>query len=195
MSLSPNEAAEMLGEIRRTEQRSAQALCYADTSPNFILWGFIWMGGYTGTYLLPNYGFHRGINWLWFALILLGVAGSILINRRHYRGKNPARQVEGRAIGQRQGMTTFALWLFVVATVTVMQPANPAAVGAFIPLIVAAVYAIFGIWRGLRFLYAGIAVAALTLGGWLYLHEIFMLCMAVVGGGSLILVGLWLRKV
>ena len=52
-----------------------------------------------------------------------------------------------------------------------------------------------GIWRGLRFRYAGIAVGALTLGGWFWLPEYFLLWMAAVGGGSLILVGLWLRKV
>ncbi len=83
----------------------------------------------------------------------------------------------------------------MVATVIVMRPADMAAIGAFIPLLVALVYTIFGIWRGTRFLVVGIAVAALTLGGWLYLREVFMLWMAFVGGGSLILVGLWLKKV
>lgn len=38
-------------------------------------------------------------------------------------------------------------------------------------------------------------MAALTLGGWLWLLEIFVLWMAFVGGGSLILTGFWLRKV
>ncbi len=76
-----------------------------------------------------------------------------------------------------------------------MRPTDLAAIGAFVPLLVALTYTIFGIWRGARFLYAGVAVAAMTLGGWLALREVFMLWMAFVGGGSLILVGLWLKKI
>jgi hypothetical protein len=195
MPLSPNEAAQTLGEIARTEKRSAEAHEYANASPGFILWGLIWLAGYSGSYLLPNYGFQRGINWLWFALTIAGVVGSHLIGRYQYRHQHPGKKAEGRAVGLRFGMTFFAMFLFVVATFTIMRPVHPAAVGAFIPLLVSLAYAIWGIWRGLRFLYVGIAVAALTLGGFLYLREFFLLWMAFVGGGSLILVGLWLKKV
>ncbi|HJR55442.1 MAG TPA: hypothetical protein VJ798_02595 [Rhizomicrobium sp.] len=195
MSLSPNEAVQTLGEIARTEKRSAEAHCYANASPGFILWGLIWMVGYSGSYLLLKYGLPRGINWLWFSLTAVGVVGSHLIGRYQYRHQNPGQQAEGRLIGFRFGMTFFAMFLFTVAAFTIMRPVSYAATGAFIPLLVSLAYAIFGIWRGLRFLYVGIAVAALTMGGFLYLREFFTLWMAFVGGGSLILVGLWLKKV
>jgi hypothetical protein len=194
MTLSPNEAAQALGEIARTEKRSAEAQEYAHASPQFVLWGLIWMVGYTGSHLLPNYGFQGHINWLWFGLTWLGVAGSTVIGRRQARHLDPAQQVAERTKGFRIGMSCFAAWWFVVATIIVMRPADLAAIGAFVPLLVALAYTVFGIWRGLRFLYVGIAVAVLTLGGWLYLREFFMLWMAIVGGGSLILVGLWLKK-
>ena len=87
------------------------------------------------------------------------------------------------------------IMFFLLATFLVMRPANPMVSGAFVPLIVATVYAIFGIWKGLRFLFAGIAVAALTLIGFFLLPQWFLIWMAAVGGGSLILVGLWLRTV
>ena len=77
----------------------------------------------------------------------------------------------------------------------VMQPGNPLAQGAFVPLLVAMFYCLMGLWRGVRLLITGIVVAALTLIGFFYLPEYFMLWMAAVGGGSLILLGLWLRKV
>ncbi len=194
MSLSPNEAAQTLGEIARTEKRSAEAHEYASASPNFLLWGLIWIAGYTGSHLLPNYGFVGAINWLWFGLTIIGVTGGRLIGQHQYRHRSPEQQAEGRAIGFRIGMSSFAGFLFVGATIVVMRPADLAAIGAFVPLLVAFAYAVFGIWRGPRFLYVGIVVAALTLGGWLFLRELFMLWMALVGGGSLILVGLWLKK-
>jgi hypothetical protein len=195
MSLSPNEAAQTLGEIARTEKRSAEAHEYANASPQCILWGLIWMVGYTGSHLLPNYGFQGHINWLWFALCTLGAIGSAVIGRRQARHLDPAQRAAERAKGFRIGMSAFAAWWFVAALFMVMRPVHPVAVGAIVPLIVALAYSIFGIWRGPRFLYIGVTLAALTLGGFLYLREFFLLWMAFVGGGSLILVGLWLKKV
>lgn len=195
MSLSPNEAAQTLKEIARTGQRSAEAHQYANASPHFVMWGLIWIIGYSSSYLLPNYGFRNYVNWPWFALTVLGIMGAFYLGRQQSRRLSPAEQVAERARGFRIGMSFLALWLFVLATFIVMRPVQPIATGAFIPLLAALAYSLFGIWRGLRFLYAGIAVAALTLGGFLYLREFFLLWMAFVGGGSLILVGLWLKKV
>lgn len=190
MTLSPDQAADSLKEIARTEARSSRARRYANASPSFILWGVIWMIGYAASDLLGQTKGWDKINWLWSGLTVIGVVGSFAIGRAQHRG-------EGRnpALGLRWGATFFALWLFAIATLLVLRPAYPAAVGAFIPLIVAAVYAVFGIWQGMRFVYAGVAVAAATLGGFFFLREHFLLWMAVVGGGSLVLVGLWLRKV
>jgi hypothetical protein len=195
MSLSPGQAAESLKEIEKTARRSAEAHEYAFSSPGFILWGLIWAAGYTGTYLLPNYGFVHGISWLWFGLIVVGIVGSSVLGRRRYRDLTPEAAARGKAIGLRWGMTMLVFYVFLFAVFAVLRPRNPAVSGAFIPLLIAAIYAVYGIWRGLRFLYAGIAVAVLTLGGWFWLPQYFLLWMAMVGGGSLILVGLWLRKV
>jgi hypothetical protein len=195
MSLSPREAAETLGQIDRTAQRSAEAHEYANASPFFILWGVIWAIGYSGSHVLPAYGLRGAINWLWFALVVIGACANAFIGRRQYKAQHPGGRAEGRAKGLRWWATIVAFWLFIAATFMVLRPVNPVATGAFIPLLVALAYALFGIWRGLRFLYAGIAVAVLTLGGFFYLREFFLLWMAAVGGGSLILVGLWLKKI
>lgn len=196
MNLSPGQAAESLKEIERTQRRSAEAQEYAYASPQFILWGLVWVAGYGGSYLLPDYGFVGAINWLWFGLVVIGVVGSHVLGRRRYRDLTSQARARGKAIGLRWGLTMFVFYAFIVAVFVVMRPRNPMVAGAFIPLLIAALYCIWGIWQGLRFLYAGIALAALTLGGWLYLPDArFLLWMAAVGGGSLILAGLWLRKV
>jgi hypothetical protein len=175
MDLSPGQAAESLKEIERTHRRSAEALEYANASPGFILWGLLWMAGYSGSYLLPNYGFIRGINWLWFTLVAIGMAGSSMIGRRQYKAQRPGQAAAGRAMGTRWIASLVAMWVFTAATFMVLRPASTVSTGAFIPLLVALAYAIFGIWRGRRFVYAGMAVAALTLGGWFYLHAYFLL--------------------
>ena len=195
MSLSPGQAAENLREIERTERRSAEAHEYAASSPQFILWGLIWMAGYAGSYLLPHYGFVGAINWLWLGLIVIGIVGSSILGRRRYRHLSPEARAKGKAISLRWGMTMLVFYAFLFAVFAVMRPRNPVVSAAFIPLLIAAIYAVVGIWRGLRFLYAGIALAVLTLGGWFFLPQYFLLWMAAVGGGSLILTGLWLRRV
>ena len=97
MSLSPDQAAENLQEIERTGRRSAEAYEYAASSPQFILWGLIWMAGYAGSYLLPHYGFVGAINWLWLGLIVIGIAGSHILGRRRYRHLSPRARAKGKA--------------------------------------------------------------------------------------------------
>jgi len=69
MTLSSDQAAESLKEIDRTGRRSAQAYGYANASPFFVMWGVIWMIGYTGSDLYRHYA-----NLLWTVLTLAGLA-------------------------------------------------------------------------------------------------------------------------
>ena len=196
MSLSPSEAADSLKQIEKAGRRSAEAHIYANASPFFIMWGVLWVIGYAGSDLIiATTGTYRFISLLWIAISLVGAAGSTLIGRRQHLLQHPGMREAGRAKGRRWWLTFFAAWVFLLASLVVLKPANAIATGAFVPLLVALVYTIYGIWGGMRFLYTGIAVAALTLGGWFYLPQHFLLWMAFVGGGSLILVGLWLKKV
>jgi hypothetical protein len=190
MTLTPDQAADSLKQIERTQARSAQARIYANASPGFILWGLIWIAGYLGSDALLRQGDHRLINWLWTGLTVIGAAGSAIIGRRQHRNE-PRNSI----LGLRWGATFVALGLFVTATFLILKPASPAAAGAFYPLLVALAYTIFGIWNGPRFLFAGLAVAAATVGGYFFLPQYFLVWMAFVGGGALILAGLWLRRV
>ena len=189
MSLSQDQASESLKEIDRTSRRSAQAWGYANSSPFFVMWGAVWMVGYTGSDLYPRYA-----QPLWLGLTIAGVAGSMLIGRARSRDGEPHPGVNRNA-GPRFLASFAAIGVFVAATYAIFGHASPAQQAAFTPLVVAMFYALLGIWKGLRFLITGIVVAALTLGGFFFLHQHFMLWMAAVGGGALVLAGLWLRKV
>ena len=75
-----------------------------------------------------------------------------------------------------------------------MAPLSHRQIGAFIPLVVAAGYALRGIWGGTRFFVAGGAIAILVLVGYFLLPGYFDPWMAAVGGGALVLAGIWLRR-
>jgi hypothetical protein len=84
--------------------------------------------------------------------------------------------------------------IFVAGTFAVMAPHDPRQPAAFFPLVVAAGYGILGAMGATRLLIIGAAIAALTLGAFFTLGDLFFPWMAVVGGGGLVLGGLWLRR-
>ena len=189
MSLTPDQAADSLKEIERTRRRSASVRGYANSSPFFVMWGAIWMIGYGGSDL-----FRHQAGLIWSVLTVAGLAGSMAIGRARARQGDPHPGVNQYA-GLRSLGTFVAIGLFIAATYAIFGPTRPAQQAAFVPLILALAYSLLGIWKGPRFLVTGIALAALTLGGFFFLPAHFLLWMAVVGGGSLVLAGLWLRTV
>jgi len=189
MILSSDQASENLREIERTHRRSAQAFSYGVASPYLIVWGVTWILGYAGSGLIAP----PLVQYVWPVLTLAGVVVCMLVGRSQSRARGQNAS-EGRAVGLRHLATLLAIYAFIAATFAIMPPSRTETEGAFVPLIVALAYALLGIWKGTRFLIAGIAIAALTLGGFFYLHQHFLLWMAAVGGGALVLAGLWLKK-
>jgi len=181
MPMTPTEAADALRDIEQTGRRSGQAFGYRYSGPYFILWGLVWIVGYAGTDLARDKA-----NYLWLALIVAGAIGSAIVGRASSRRSAKA--------GWQSAGLVLIIFLFIAATYAVMGPVKPKAAAAFVPLIAAAAYSAVGLWAGLRWVIAGAAIAALTLGGFFLIHEHFNLWMAAVGGGGLVLAGLWMRS-
>jgi hypothetical protein len=198
MALSPHEAAAALRDIGQARTRSARAYGYQQASPNLILWGVLWAVGYGLTDALP----YRALP-IWIAVDAIGLATSIAIGVRSRARSDPARRLAiepGRTAGWASPQWGFPAALliaftFIAAAIAVMSPVSGRQIGAFVPLVVAASYALAGIWIGLRFVVTGAVIAALTLIGFFLLPTHFFLWMAGVGGGALVLAGVWLRKV
>jgi len=196
MPLSPAQAAESLKDIEMTGQRSALAYCYANASPHFLLWGVIWMIGYAGSGLLIAHGMSRETGFLWLILSLLGLAGSAAIGYRQHRRLGAGADALAE---RRQGLRFFwAFWiitLFINAAYWVTGQLDARQQAAFVPLVAGMFYAVLGLWRGPRLVATGLALTALTLIGFTWLDGWFLYWMAAVGGGALVLTGLWLRTV
>jgi len=188
MSLSQDQAAESLKEIDRTSRRSALAYSYASASPHLIMWGLLWMVGYSVSDFSPKLA-----SPLWIVLLVTGIAGGMVIGRR--QRLSGVSQAMPDHPGLRFLVTFFAIGMFITATYAIFGHAGLRQQAAFVPLIVALIYSVMGIWKGPRFLVLGIAIAALTLGGFFFLKEHFLLWMAVVGGSALVLGGLWLKTI
>jgi hypothetical protein len=83
---------------------------------------------------------------------------------------------------------------FFPATLMVLSPLESMQANAFVSLFWAFAYMASGAWLGLRMFVTGLVTAVAVLVGYFLIPQHYYLWMAVVGGGSLMLAGLWLRR-
>jgi hypothetical protein len=178
MTLSPQDAAAALRDIHAAETRSATLRDYQRAAPHFIIWGILWTVGYGLSDVFPPHA-----NAVWAVIVPIGIVAGLVA----MRGSRSAS-------GWRYAAVMVSILAFFAASAFVLAPLTGRQVAAVIPLFVALMYVLRGIWGAPRYTVAGIAVAALTLAGFFLLREHFPLWMAAVGGGALILAGVWLRK-
>jgi hypothetical protein len=179
MSITEENAAEAIRLVEEAAQRSKALRGYQSAAPHLILWGVIYAVAYSGAYFQPD---QSGLVWL--VLVPSGVIGDVLISWRD------------RTCNWALFTGIFLTFLaFVAASISIMHPRDPRQVAAFVPLVVATAYAVLGMRLGRRLVFIGLALGLLTLIGFFALSSIFMLWMAAVGGGALVLGGLWLKRV
>lgn len=181
MTISKQEAADTLRDITKTERRTVSDLGYQMAWPHLIIWGVIWLFGYSAM--------AAGVTWDYLWLVLSGIGSLASFAAGYATAQRHGKGFDGRFLA-----TFVVIFLFVSAVFIILPPRSPIQYGAFFPILVALYYALIGIWtRGWRMLVLGVLLGVLTLFGFLHLQAHFMALMAVVGGGGLILGGLWLR--
>jgi hypothetical protein len=183
MTVTRDDAQQTLREMTQTVRRSSAAYSYYQSAPHLLLWGVIWVVGYGLSYWRPQL-------WeLWPILCAAGIAGSVTIGMRMKAHQGAVRDLRPIA-------TVVAVTLLIGALFAILPAyAIGRSAGAFFPLLVAFYYALIGIWaHAVRMLILGVALAALTLAAFFLIPGFFPLWMAIVGGGGLILGGLWLRS-
>lgn len=183
MGISRNEAASALTDIENTAGRSRLLKGYHASGPILMVWGVIWALGYSGMGLLPpeQWGL------IWLVLDVVGVAATLFLSRT---GKGEAKTGHGWKIGA----GVFAVLLFYAATFALFRPASIDAAIAYPGVVTGLVYALLGVAFWPRYLWIGAAVFAASLVGYFFFQPWLAFWMAAVGGGGLIVAGLWLRR-
>lgn len=183
MSLSPAEAQSALKDIEKTENRTAASQHGRASAPYLIMWGIIWAIGYAATASMPQ------LSWVWLSLIAGGIIGSVILSVLQSRTMG-----RGREFGWRYFASFGALGVFLFVLMSIVQPLDYDQVSAIFPLVIGVFYCFLGIWtKGWRMLPLGLALIGLTALGYFVFHAYFIYWMAGVGGGGLIVGGLWLR--
>jgi hypothetical protein len=180
--IRPEEARRALHDLSRVETRTSEWLFGRQASPHLILWGLIWAIGYGAEAVRPD------LPSLWIILVPVGVIASLIIGFLLGRGHD-AGSGRGYLIGLALVM------VFAASCLAVLQPATAAQISAFPPLLVGLIYGLMGLAPGgRRLLFLGAAITGLTLVGYFRFQDWFSAWMALVGGGGLVLGGVWMRR-
>ena len=199
--VSEEEAQASLQEIDRIINQTRKAIASGNLAPQLIIWGVVWILGYGGEQFFPESSWH-----LWLGLILAGAIGTIFVGPWSRRSpvKGPGY---GRNLG-RIGLSWLVLFAYGALWVALLSPwemMHRAGWRAYAPLMdrkVAAfcatfcmfAYVIMGLWLSRFLLWLGVLVTVATLAGYHFLPAYFCLWMAVTGGGSLVVAGVFIRK-
>lgn len=187
--ITKSEAATALREAEDVSRRTHTGNTYAKASPHLLSAGVIWALGYIGT------GLTRPDQWvmIWVPLVILGVLFSLAITFRAHR---PAIATSAAQVAHASHM----LWMMAAITVftacifLLFRPSSLLPYLAFPALLMGLVYVMAGTFGLPRLRWIGLAIFAFTSAGLLLMPGQIAFWIAAVGGGGLILGGLWLRK-
>jgi hypothetical protein len=183
-SIDPKDAAQALNDIEQIVQRVRQSRTYDIASLMMILWGILVFAGNIANYAWPRYG-----GYIWIGINAAGAVGSIAVSAFRFPG------TAGRGFDFRMAMAFLLFFAFGLLCSTVLGHFGPREMGAFWPIYFMLIYCIAGLWFGPAFIAIGLGITALTLIGYFFVTGFaFLLWMAAVNGGGLILGGLWMRR-
>ena len=186
MTVTRDDAASALHAIDRAERHSLTLFGYSAGSPYLLLWGPLWIvAGAVGA-LSPE---NAGLGWAAVdAIGLAGTAGLVIAQNRRF-GEKGDRTGTWRFLG-----AVAVLAAFIAMTFAVFAPVSGVQIQTFIVLLVAAAYALVGCWFGLRFAAVGAVLAGLAVGAFYHAPAHAAWIVPLLGGGALILAGLWMRR-
>jgi len=179
MNLSKQEAQESLTDIENVISQTRKAIARSGASFALITWGVIWVLGFSGTQFLPKIA-----GPIWLMLDFIGFVATWMKMRKSAH-QQPANHRVLWAWLVLAGYMTFWVSLF---------HSNGREMIAFVSTLPLCIYVICGLWFGRFWIWLGLIVTAFTIMGYLLFPVWFPLWMAIAGGGSLIVSGLYILK-
>ena len=195
MTLDKTQAAQALADIDQSQRYSSSLYSYGRASPYLIVAGVMWLVADLLTEFSP---FDK--TWIWPAVSLIGTIGFVGLAVAQTRpGSGPGSMSAApakRGLFWRFVVVWLAIFAFMVATFSIygLQDGGRQQ-HSFIGVFCGCLYVAVGAFMGWRMVAVGVALAVLSMVGFFAVHEYYLAYMGVVGGGAMILSGLWLRRV
>jgi hypothetical protein len=187
MNISPTEAEEALAVIQTMARKTRRAISNSGAYAFLIVWGFVWLFGFLNSHFMPN----ETAGYIWMGLDILGGVLSAVIGARMNRSiRSPAAVASGKRIG----WFWLLLFLYCAAAIGVAWPIDGKKLAMFIILFVIIGWMAMGLLLSFTSIWLGLVITALALIGYFFLQDIFYLLMAILGGGGMIALGVYIRK-
>jgi len=186
MNVSPTEAEEALAAIQTIAQKTRHTIASGGTHISLIVTGIIWLAGFMSAQFLSG----EIVIYLWIGLSLLG---SILATGLNIRLSKRVHNLSASATAKRIGLIWLLLAVYCVAAIAVASPLDGKQLTVFIVLFVMLGYLSTGLLLSFSSVWPGLTIIALMLIGYFLFPGIFYLWMAILGGGGMIALGLYIR--
>jgi Fe2+ transport system protein B len=186
VNISPNEAEEALAEIQTVMQKTRQSIASSNAHISLIVTGIVWLIGFLCTQFLSG----EILTYIWIALSIVGSAlATILSIRTSKRVRSPSAATTAKRIG----LIWLLLVVYCIAAIAVAWPLDGKQLTTFIVLFVLVSWLVMGLLLSFTSIWPGLILIAMVLVGYFLLPGIFYLWMGILGGGGMILLGLYIR--
>ena len=186
MNVSPDEAEEALAAIQNTMRKTRHSFASSGAYIFLLLTGIIWLVGFLATQFLPG----EIVVSVWIGMSVLGSAVSVVLGTRMgKRVRGPSTAVYGRRVV----VFWLLLVLYGIAAIAIARPTDGKQVTMLIILFMMIGQSAMGLVFSLSSTWWALPIAALALIGYFLLPGIFYLWMAVLVGGGMIALGVYIR--
>jgi hypothetical protein len=180
--IDSREAQAALADINDMVARVRQSRIYDIASQIMIVAGVMVVAGNIASYVAPRYS-----TYIWVSINVLNVIAAAVISVLSYR-RTGVRAFDYRVL------SAFLLFFGFGILCISLGRFGWREMSVFWPTYFMLFYCLAGLWFGRAFLAIGLSIAVLTLIGYFFIGgALFLLWMAAVNGGGLILSGFWMR--
>jgi hypothetical protein len=186
MNISSTEAEENLAAIQIMMQKTRHSIASGGTYITLIVTGVVWLFGFLSTQFVPEIS-----GYVWTVGSILGtILGTVLGFRMGKRVRSPSTAPTAKRIG----LFWLLLVFYGIATIAVARPTDGKQATIFIVLFIMLGQLAMGLLFSFSSVWWALPITALALVGYFLLPGIFYLWMAVLGGGGMIALGLYIRS-
>lgn len=186
MDVSPNEAQEALTVIEGTMKKARHALAAGGLHISLIVTGAIWLIGFLANQFLTG----EAVKYVWIGASLIGSALAVILST----------QISGRVRSpltgtylKRIGMFWLLLILVGIGLVVVARPSDSKQVTLIVILLMLVGEAAMGLLFSFTAIWWALIIGAVAVLGYFLVPAFFNLWMAILVGGGLIGLGVYIR--
>lgn len=186
MDMSAAEAEAALTAIQTITQKTRQSISSGGTYITLIVTGTVWLIGFVCTqFLTPQI-----VAYVWAGLSILGgITGTILGFRLGKRVRSPVTTPTIKRVS----LFWLFLFLYGATIISIARPTDGKQASLFVILFIMLGQLAMGMLFSFSTVWWAVPVSILAVVGYFLLPGIFYLWMAILGGGGMIILGLYIH--